>query len=91
MTSYFVQKQLKIAQHELALGEDTGNDLVKQLSWEKDVRKEVIVLTPIHCNHVSHTQLFTQRPTLLYRSAGVLRNLLACRPRRSTPVFSRSI
>ena len=44
MTLHSVQTQLKIAQHELALGEDTGNDLVTQLSWEKDARKKVIEL-----------------------------------------------
>ena len=61
MTLCIVQTQLKGIEHELALGEDTNKDLVTQLSWEKDARKEVLELAFICCSHTPHTQLFTQR------------------------------
>ena len=61
MTLYVVQTQLKAVEHEFALGEDTNGDLVTQLSWEKDLRKEVRKLAFICCRLMPHTQLFTQR------------------------------
>lgn len=47
MTLYAVQTELKDLEQELALRQDTGRDLVTQLLWEKDSRKEVFDLAPI--------------------------------------------
>ena len=52
MTLYIVQTQLKAIEHELILVDDTNRDLVTQLSWEKDARKEVLELAFICCSHV---------------------------------------
>ena len=56
MTFCLVQTQLQAYQHELALSEATGRDLVTQLSGMKESFLQVLELVSYHHGHLPHVQ-----------------------------------